>query len=85
MEPYPVCGIFLTPKNSEAAMPYSRPIRRFYLTPPSVPLFLVSVVLALWAVLATYGQIAALKTTHAFLILLIAYVVLLVGTLFRGA
>jgi hypothetical protein len=65
-------------------MPYSRPIRRFYLTPPSVPIFLASILLALWAVLATYGQIAALKTSHAFLILLIAYVVLLAGTLFRG-
>jgi hypothetical protein len=65
-------------------MPYTRPIRRFYLTPPSFPIFLASIVLAIWAVLATYGQIAALKTVHAFLILLIAYVVLLAGNLFRG-
>jgi hypothetical protein len=34
-------------------------------------------------VLATYAQIAALKTAHAFLILLIAYLVLLAGAIFR--
>ena len=61
-------------------MPYSS---RFYLTPPSIPVFLISIVLALWAVLATYAQIAALKTAHAFLILLIAYLVLLAGAVFR--
>jgi hypothetical protein len=39
-------------------MPYTRPIRRFYLTPPSVPIFLVSVVLAVLAVLAAYGHMS---------------------------
>ena len=70
-----------TLQDSEAVMPYSRP--RFFLTPPSVPVFLISIVLAIWAVLAIYGQIAALKTAHAFLILLIGYLVLLAGTVFR--
>jgi hypothetical protein len=72
------------PKNSEAAMPYTRPIRRFYLTPPSVPLFLVSVILAVLAVLATYGKMSIFNASYAFLVLLIAYLVLLAGTLFRG-
>jgi hypothetical protein len=72
------------PKNSEAAMPYTRPIRRFYLTPPSVPIFLVSVILAVLAVLATYGKMSIFNASYAFLVLLIAYLVLLAGTLFRG-
>jgi hypothetical protein len=71
------------PKNSEATMPYSRPIRRFYLTPPSVPLFLVSVILAVLAVMATYGKMSIFNASYAFLVLLIAYLVLLAGTLFR--
>lgn len=65
-------------------MPYSRPIRRFYLTPPSVPIFLVSVVLALLAVFAVYGHISIFKASSAFLVLLFAYIVLAVGNLFRG-
>ena len=65
-------------------MPYTRPIRRFYLTPPSFLTFAVSAVLALLAVLATYGHLALMKGVSSFLILLIAYVVLLVGVLFRG-
>lgn len=65
-------------------MPYSRPVSRFYLTPPSLPLFLISVVLALFAVLATYGHVVIFKASYAFAVLLIAYVVLLIGVLFRG-
>jgi hypothetical protein len=65
-------------------MPYTRPIRRFYLTPPSIPVFVVSVILALLAVLAVYGKMSIFNASYAFLILLIAYVVLLVGNLFRG-
>jgi hypothetical protein len=65
-------------------MPYTRPIRRFYLTPPSIPVFVVSVVLALLAVVATYGNVAIFKASYAFLVLLIAYLVLVVGNLFRG-
>lgn len=63
-------------------MPYAR-ARRFYLTPPSVPLFLVSVVLAVLAVLVTYGHVNLFRPTHAFLLLLIGYIVLAVGCLFR--
>lgn len=65
-------------------MPYTRPIRRFYLTPPSTPIFVLSVVLALLAVVATYGHISIFKASYAFVVLLIAYLVLLAGTLFRG-
>jgi hypothetical protein len=66
----------------EAAMPYAR-ARRFYLTPPSVPLFFVSVVLAILAVLATYGHLTLFRSSYAFLVLLIGYIVLAIGCLFR--
>lgn len=65
-------------------MPYARPIRRFYLTPPAVPTFVISVLLAVLALLAVYGHIAQLHSIGGFTLLLIAYVVLLLGTLLRG-
>jgi hypothetical protein len=65
-------------------MPYTRPIRRFYLTPPAVPTFVVSVLLAVLALLAVYGHFPQLHSIGGFTILLIAYAVLLFGTLFRG-
>jgi hypothetical protein len=80
-------GIFQprrTSANSGADMPYTRPIRRFYLTPPSIPVFVASVILALLAVLAVYGKVSIFNASYAFLVLLIAYVVLLAGNLFRG-
>jgi hypothetical protein len=64
-------------------MPYAR-ARRFSLTPPSVPMFLISVVLALLAVLVVYGQVGLFRASHAFLVLLVGYIVLAVGCLFRG-
>jgi len=63
-------------------MPYAR-ARRFYLTPTSVPLFFVSVVLAILAVLATYGHLTLFRSSYAFLVLLIGYIVLAIGCLFR--
>jgi hypothetical protein len=42
-------------------MPYTRPIRRFYLTPPSVVTFAISVLLALVAVFAIYGHLVLFK------------------------
>ena len=63
-------------------MPYAR-ARRFYLTPPSVPLFFVSVLLAILAVLVTYGHLSLIRPSYAFLVLLIGYVVLAIGCLFR--
>jgi hypothetical protein len=68
----------------EPTMPYTRPISRFYLTPPSVPVFLISVVLALLAVFAVYGHLSLFKASSAFLVLLIAYIVLAAGVLIRG-
>ena len=65
-------------------MPYTRPIRRFYLTPPAIPTFVVSVFLAVLALLAVYGHIAQLHSIGGVTILLIAYVILLLGTLLRG-
>jgi hypothetical protein len=65
-------------------MPYTRPYRRFYLTPPAVPTFVISVLLAIVAVLAVYGHFALLRGVSAFAILLIAYVILLLGNLLRG-
>jgi hypothetical protein len=70
--------------NSGADMPYTRPIRRFYLTPPSIPIFVASIILALLAVLAVYGKMSIFNASYAFLVLLIAYVVLLAGNIFRG-
>jgi hypothetical protein len=64
-------------------MPYAR-ARRFYLTPPSVPLFIVSIVLAVLAVLVAYGHVGLFRAAYAFPVLLIAYVVLAIGCLFRG-
>jgi hypothetical protein len=65
-------------------MPYSRPISRFYLTAPRVPTFVLSIVLALLALLTAYGHVAQLHGISGFVVLLLAYVVLLVGTLLRG-
>jgi hypothetical protein len=70
--------------TGQTVMPYTRPIRRFYLTPPAIPTFVISVLLAVLAVLAVYGHIPQLHSIGGFTLLLIAYVVLLVGTLFRG-
>jgi hypothetical protein len=73
-----------THRDRKYPMPYTRPIRRFYLTPPAVPTFVVSVLLAVLALLAVYGHIAQLHSIGGFTILLIAYVILLLGTLLRG-
>jgi uncharacterized membrane protein YphA (DoxX/SURF4 family) len=65
-------------------MPYTRPIRQFYLTPPTVLTFVISMLLAVLAVLSVYGHIPRLHSVSAFTFLLVAYVFLLLGTLFRG-
>ena len=63
---------------------YSRRIRGFPLTPPSMLTFVISGVLALLAVLAAYGHLTLLRGVSSFLLLLIAYLVLLAGNLVRG-
>jgi hypothetical protein len=65
-------------------MPYTRPIRRFYLTPPAVPTFVISVLLAVVALFAAYGHLTILHGVSAFTIMLIAYVILLLGVMLRG-
>jgi hypothetical protein len=64
-------------------MPYRR--GGFALTPPSVFIFLVSLALALVAMLVYYGRapVPIINTSHVFDLLAIAYVVLTVGVLFR--
>jgi hypothetical protein len=66
-------------------MPYTRPIRRFYLTPPKLVTFVISLVLAVVAVLAVYGHFAPLHGINGFVILMVAWLVLAAGTLIRGA
>ena len=65
-------------------MPYTRPMRRFYLTPPRVATFAISVVLAIVALLIAYGHVVQLHGVNGFVILLIAYAVLVAGILLRG-
>jgi hypothetical protein len=65
-------------------MPYTRPYRRFYLTPPSIPLFVASIVLALLACLVVYGHVGVFKAAYAFTVLIIAYLLLAIGVLVRG-
>ena len=65
-------------------MPYRR--GSFALTPPSLVIFLISLVLALFAMLSHYAHASMplLSPAHAFDALAIAFVVLTIGVLFRG-
>ena len=60
--------------------------RRFELTPPSFVIFVISVILALVAVLMHYGHVSIpiVGASHVFDVLAAAYVVLLIGVLFKG-
>jgi hypothetical protein len=60
--------------------------RSFELTPPSFVVFVISVILALAAVLVHYGHIAIplIGAAHVFDVLLAGYVVMLIGVLFKG-
>jgi hypothetical protein len=60
--------------------------RSFELTPPSFIVFIISVILALLAVLVHYAHISVpvIGASHVFDVLMAAYVVLLIGVLFRG-
>jgi hypothetical protein len=62
------------------------PFRRagFVLTPPSIPIFLISLVLAVLAFLVRYAGVSIpIITPHLFNVLAIAYVLLVVGVLIR--
>lgn len=58
----------------------------FALTPPSIALFVISVVLALIAFLIHYAGIRmpVINAARVFDVLAIAYVVLFIGVIFRG-
>ena len=60
--------------------------RSFELTPPSFVVFIISVILALLAVLVHYAHVSVpvVGAAHVFDVLMVAYVVMLVGVLFRG-
>jgi uncharacterized membrane protein YeaQ/YmgE (transglycosylase-associated protein family) len=59
---------------------------RIYLTPPGFPIFVISVALAIIAMLLYYAgvRIPLFNTFRTFDILALAYVALLAGVLFRG-
>jgi hypothetical protein len=65
-------------------MPYRR--ASFALTPPSMMIFVIALVLALLAMLAhyTHASVPLLNASHSFDALAIAFVVLTIGVLFRG-
>ena len=55
------------------------------LTPPSTPLFAVSVILALAAIISHYGHVGIpLITPHEFDAMVLAFGVLTAGVLMRG-
>jgi len=60
--------------------------RAFELTPPSFIVFVISVILALLAVLIHYAHVSipVIGAAHVFDVLMVAYVVMLVGVLFKG-
>ena len=64
-------------------MPYTR--GHFALTPPSIPVFVISLVLAAAALLVRYAgvNIPVVNAARVFDILAIAYVVILAGVLVR--
>src|ERR1700741_3809373 len=76
-------SIAVSGQQREAIMPYRR--GGFALTPPSVFIFLISLALALVAMLVyyTHTPVPIINTSHVFDLLAIAYVVLTIGVLFR--
>ena len=63
------------------------PFRRggFVLTPPSVIIFVISLVLAVLALLIRYAHVSVpiISASHVFDVLAIAYVILAIGVLIR--
>jgi hypothetical protein len=58
----------------------------FVLTPPSLVIFVIALILALFAMVVHYTHVAVpvVSASRAFDALAIAYVVLTIGVLFRG-
>jgi hypothetical protein len=65
-------------------MPWRR--SGFVLTPPSLLIFVIALILALFAMLVHYTHVSVpiVSASRAFDALAIAYVVLTIGVLFRG-
>lgn len=60
---------------------------RFRLTPPTFPVFLVSLILAILAVATLYTRVPFVGhyvSAHRFWVMVVAYVVLLVGVVLEG-
>jgi hypothetical protein len=78
------CRILPDLNKQETAMPFRR--GGFALTPPSVIVFVISLVLAVLAMLVHYAHVSVpiINASRVFDVLTIAYVVLMVGVLFRG-
>jgi hypothetical protein len=74
--------------RARSKMEISMPFRRggFALTPPTVLIFGISLVLAVVALMVHYGHVSMplINTSHVFDVLAAAYVVLMMGVLFRG-
>jgi hypothetical protein len=70
-------------RQREAIMPYRR--GGFALTPPSVFIFLISLAFAIVAMLVyyTHTPVPIINTSHVFDLMAIAYVILMIGVLFR--
>jgi hypothetical protein len=70
--------------KQETVMPYRR--GGFTLTPPSVVIFLISIVLAILAMLVHYAHVPVpiISASRVFDVLAIAYVLLAAGVLIRG-
>jgi hypothetical protein len=70
--------------KQETTMPFRR--GGFALTPPSVLIFGISLVLAVLALMVHYAHVSVpiINASHVFDVLAVAYLVLMVGVLFRG-
>jgi hypothetical protein len=73
----------MTAAQVEGDMPYRR--GGFALTPPSIWIFAISLILAVIAVLVHYARIKVpiINPTRVFDVLVIAYILLVIGVLFR--
>jgi hypothetical protein len=80
LHPVKICRIS---RKEEISMPFRR--GGFALTPPSVLLFGISLVLAVLAFLVHYSHMSVpiINSSRVFDVLTIAYIVLMVGVLFR--
>jgi hypothetical protein len=74
----------LRQQQQETMMPFRR--GGFALTPPSFVVFIISLILAVLAMLVHYAHVSVpiISTSRVFDVLTIAYIVLTVGVLLKG-